>query len=218
MTPTGTDQDQVAVLLGAAAALAAGDWWSRLRHRQVVEYVCKPATLALLLAVALTLDPDSSAMRSWFVAGLACSLAGDILLMLPRDRFAAGLGAFLLGHVAYIAGFWASGWIRGPRLAIGLLVILVAIVPLGVRIVRGARRTQPVLAPPVAAYIAVISVMVVSAVGSGRALAIIGAALFAGSDSLIGWTRFVAPVRGAPVAIMITYHVGQALLVLSLVA
>jgi hypothetical protein len=36
------------------------------------------------------------------------------------------------------------------------------------------------------------------------------------SDSLIGETRFVRPWAGAGVAIMVTYHAGQALLVLSL--
>ena len=37
-----------------------------------------------------------------------------------------------------------------------------------------------------------------------------------GSDSLIAWDRFVRPVAGAGVTIMVTYHVGQILLVLSL--
>ena len=32
-------------------------------------------------------------------------MAGDIFLMLPRERFIAGLVAFLLAHVAYVVGF-----------------------------------------------------------------------------------------------------------------
>jgi uncharacterized membrane protein YhhN len=210
-----------AALLGAASAAAAGDWWSRLRRDRRLEYVCKPLTLALLVGVAATVDPDSTAMRAWFVAALVCSLAGDVLLMLPSDRFVAGLGAFLAGHVAYVGGFWASGWVRAPRLVLGVVVVALVITPVAWRIVRGAHRQG--LGVPVAMYIAVISAMVVSAVGSGRPFAIAGASLFAASDSLIGWARFVGPPfragpRFAPVAIMVTYHAGQALLVAALVA
>ena len=67
-------------------------------------YVCKPATLVFLIAVALALDPVHGDMRTWFVVALVLSLLGDIFLMLPSDRFVFGLGAFLLGHVAYTVG------------------------------------------------------------------------------------------------------------------
>jgi hypothetical protein len=40
--------------------------------------------------------------------------------------------------------------------------------------------------------------------------------LFVASDALIGGTRFVRPIRGAGVVIMVTYHLGQMLLVASL--
>src|SRR5437764_844201 len=43
-----------------------------------------------------------------------------------------------------------------------------------------------------------------------------GAALFAGSDSMIAWNRFVRPFPWAAVGIMVTYHLGQAALVASL--
>ena len=45
---------------------------------------------------------------------------------------------------------------------------------------------------------------------------VIGAILFYVSDALIGWTRFVRDVRHGRVAIMVTYHLGQIGLVLSL--
>jgi hypothetical protein len=37
------------------------------------------------------------------------------------------------------------------------------------------------------------------------------------SDSLIGWTRFVRAHSWGPLAIIVTYHLGQAALVVSLV-
>ena len=41
--------------------------------------------------------------------------------------------------------------------------------------------------------------------------------LFLGSDALIAETRFVAPRAWGPVAVMVTYHLALAGLVLSLV-
>ena len=45
----------------------------------------------------------------------------------------------------------------------------------------------------------------------------VGAALFVASDSMIAWDRFVGKVAGGTVLIMVTYHLGQAALVVSLV-
>ena len=52
---------------------------------------------------------------------------------------------------------------------------------------------------------------------TGRAAAIVGASLFAASDALIAWNRFVGSTPAASVVIMVTYHLGQLGLVLSLV-
>ena len=66
---------------------------------------------------------------------------------------------------------------------------------------------------------AVIAAMVTCALASGNALAALGAVLFMASDALIAETRFVDSQlhRWAPVVIMVTYHLGQAGLTLSLV-
>lgn len=202
------------VLLVVAAILAAGDWVAVARASKPVEYVCKPATLAALIAVAVVLDPVHSDTRSWFVVALVLSLLGDIFLMVPRNWFVAGLSAFLLGHVAYVVGLnlhtEGNWWL-------GIPVALVAGL-LAVRLVRGIRRSdEPGLVGPVIAYVVVIAAMGVSAVASGNALAAIGALLFMASDSLIGENRFVQPRAWAGGAIMVTYHLGQAGLVLSLV-
>ncbi|MGZ4757104.1 MAG: lysoplasmalogenase [Acidimicrobiia bacterium] len=202
------------VLLAIAGVFAVGDWVAVARGSQPVEYVCKPATLVFLIAVALALDPVHSDMREWFVVALAFSLLGDIFLMLPTDRFVFGLGAFLLGHVAYTVGLnlHTDGlWYLSTP------VIIVAVL-LAVRLVRGIRSSgEDALMGPVIAYVVVIGAMVVSAVASGNALAAAGALLFMSSDALNGETRFVRPRRWAGAAIMITYHLGQAGLVLSLV-
>jgi uncharacterized membrane protein YhhN len=62
----------------------------------------------------------------------------------------------------------------------------------------------------------VISAMLATALAGGNVVAAVGAVLFVASDSMIAWDRFVAKFAWAPVAIMVTYHLGQAGLVASL--
>jgi uncharacterized membrane protein YhhN len=230
--------------LVAAVVFALGDWWSKAPRRTTagrttarrltarrgassvrsrddgtdrrLEYVCKPATLVALLVVAVALDPAAGQddRRAWFVAALVLCLAGDVLLMLPRDLFIAGLSAFLLGHLCYIVGFWTDAPTAFAFIA-SCALVLVAVAPVAVRIL-GALAAHRDLRPAVAAYMIVISVMVASALASGIIIAAAGAVLFAISDSLIAWDRFVRPLAWAGVAIMVTYHVGQALLTCSL--
>jgi uncharacterized membrane protein YhhN len=69
---------------------------------------------------------------------------------------------------------------------------------------------------PVTAYMVVISAMVATAAATGVALAGLGATLFYVSDASIAWDRFVARWSWARTWIMVTYHLGQAGLVLSL--
>jgi len=208
------------VLLGLTAVAGVVDWIAVGTGRRSLEYVAKPLATAGLIGVALTLDPVHADMRVAFVAALVLSLAGDVFLMVPSDRFVAGLAAFFLAHVAYVVGFAVGPGTPG-ELAVGAAITLVVAIPLGVRLLRAVRRTSPALAPPVAAYVTVIAVMVASATGWGNAWAVVGAWLFFASDALIGETRFVRPRLGdaprARLAIIVTYHLGQAGLVLSLV-
>ena len=205
-------------LVAVAGALAASDWIAvspGVAARRV-EYVLKPATMVALIGAALALTPDTDAQRAFFVAGLALSLAGDIFLMLPADRFVAGLGSFLLAHLAYIVGFVCAG-VSAGRVTIGAFVVIVAGATIGRRIVRAVRAGDHAkMVAPVAAYMTVISAMVLVAIGTGVALAIAGALLFFSSDALIAWDRFVSPKRWARPAIMATYHLAQAALVVSL--
>jgi len=205
------------VVLGAAAIAAVVDWIAVARRPNRVERVAKPLTLVLLIAFAVALSPDDAGQRAWFVVALMCSLAGDLLLLPSVDRFVLGLAAFLVAHVAYIIGFVVGGIVLAAIPVAAVLVALVAI-PLGRRLVAGARASgdEAVIAP-VVVYVFVIATMVVAALADADRVAVAGALLFMSSDALIGWTRFVRSIRWAPVTIMVSYHVGQALIVLSLV-
>ena len=193
------------VALAVFGGAAVVDWVAVGRGFRGAEYVAKPAALAALIAYAA-----ASSASAWLVAALALSLAGDVLLMLPFELFVPGLAAFLLAHVAYVAAF------RSPALRTMVLLVPVAIVavPLGSRVVGAI--DERALRPPVIAYVAVISVMVASALAYGAVAAAWGAVLFMASDALIAWNRFVRRLAWAPVVIMVTYHLGQLGLVTAL--
>jgi uncharacterized membrane protein YhhN len=205
-------------LLVLAVVVAVVDWYAVDTDRRPLEYAAKPLTLVLLIAAALSLVPASPAVRVAVVVALVLSLIGDVLLMLPAERwFVFGLGAFLAAHVAYVTAFWIRGVSVGALL-VGVVVVAVALLGLGGRIVAAVSRGPDTdLVGPVAVYIGVISLMVASAIGTRAALVIAGAALFYCSDALIAWTRFIHDLPHGRLAVMVTYHLAQILLVLSLV-
>jgi uncharacterized membrane protein YhhN len=193
------------------------DWFAVALRRKSLEYACKPLTLALLTGVALALDPAYDSRRTAFVVALVLSLLGDVFLMLRRDMFALGLGSFLLGHVAYVVGLRLGG--PSNTLALGAAAggVLATAQGLGIPVVRGViARGHRELVGPVIAYMAVLAAMFVCALATLNPLAGLGAGLFFSSDTVLAWNRFVRPLSWGPLAVIVSYHLGQALLVLSL--
>jgi uncharacterized membrane protein YhhN len=180
-------------------------------------YLFKPLTTALLLALAvLAASVHGPRYQLAIVGGLACSLAGDIFLMLPADRFIAGLTGFLLAHLAYIVAFTAGVPLgSSPALLLPLLVaaaLLLRFLWAGLAGLRAA----------VLVYVVTILIMVWCAWARARSLpspatlaAAAGAALFMLSDALLAWNRFRRPFRSAQALIMVTYVAAQTLISLS---
>jgi len=186
-------------------------------HRILV-YVFKPLTTLLLLAIALRPAGGAAGRYAGAVAvGLVFSLAGDVFLMLPGDRFREGLASFLAAHLCYIAAFTTgTGFLAHPLPAVAfgtfgllLLGLLLPGVPHRLRI-------------PVVLYVAVILAMAVQATGravrirdASALLAGAGAALFVASDALLAWDRFRAPFHASRAAVLSTYFLAQWLIALS---
>ncbi len=205
------------VFAALTVAFAVADWSATWSGRRSVRVVAKPATLVALIGVAATLDPVDPTIRTVMVVGLALSLTGDVFLLLDERWFVAGLGSFLVGHIAYVVALQlaptSSAWF-----AVGLAVVVASVALVGRRIVAAVGAgDQRGLVVPVVAYLVVISAMVVSAFGTASVWAVLGAGLFYASDATLAWNRFVAPRRFGPVAVMVTYHLGQAGLVAWLV-
>jgi uncharacterized membrane protein YhhN len=205
-----------ACLLIVFGAYALGNWWAVEVGNRRLEWLCKPTALAALAAAAVAVRPDDRAVQVAFVIGLVLSLAGDVFLMLPADRFLAGLVSFFLAHVAYVVGFLLAGS-EPLLLGIGVVVVAVGVVAVGRPLVGRVRAGEHAdFALPVMAYMGVISAMVVAAFGAGNPWGIAGALSFYASDAFLGWNRFVAETPHGRLTVMATYHLGQLGLVLSL--
>jgi uncharacterized membrane protein YhhN len=195
--------------------LAIADWWSVAARRRRVEFYLKPAVILALIAAALMLTPASPRQHTWFVAGLALSLAGDVFLVARSDRFVAGLAAFLLAHLAYIAGFWTRGHDPGYLLAAVAVCGLLVAVFLS-RVLQALMSRRPGLRLPVAMYGLTLAAMGATAVATRQPAAFAGAVLFITSDTLLAWNRFIRPLPTGNVGVMVTYHLAQLCLVLAL--
>jgi uncharacterized membrane protein YhhN len=207
----------VVLLLAMTLTVAVLDWVAVGVGNKGLEYLAKPGTMVLLIATALAMEPTDATARWCFVVALVFSMVGDIFLMLPdRERFFVfGLGAFLIGHLAYVPGLVLLGF-SPVAFLVGLAFVVVAMSTIGRRVVTAVKDGQPDLLVPVMVYMGVISLMVACAFATTKPVAILGALLFYGSDSMIAWNGFVKPFHRANIAIMVTYHLGQIGLVLAL--
>ena len=154
------------------------------------------------------LGAPRSAYRNRVAAGLMLSLVGDVLI---EASFVAGLAAFLLAHVAYIAAFLADT--KRPRL---LRALPIAAYGAGMTAFLWPRLGG--MRAPVAIYVIAICTMVWRAAARvghagaprrGEWAGLAGAVLFALSDTLIALDRFHAPIAGVRVPIILLYWAGQ---------
>jgi uncharacterized membrane protein YhhN len=202
----------------AAAMVSAGiAAWARAQKRQSLLYLFKPLTMALILVLALGLPFDAG---SWYakgiLLGLLISLAGDMALILPKDRFVLGLGFFLMALLFYTAAFASGGRFR----ICGVWAIPFAV--WGYFVFRTLSAHLGRMRIPVVFYTVVMLTMVWQAweradrIDTLHAwLAALGAALFLFSDSVLALDRFRQRIPNGQAVILGTYYAGQIFIALS---
>ncbi len=163
----------------------------------------------LLLALRLHLASGDSYTRS-IRNGLLASAVGDICLEFETG-FLAGMLAFLIAHLFYVAAYLSADktarWARAVPFVLWGAAVIYLLHP-------GLQAAGLLI--PVSVYTAVICTMMWRAVarirpGAGVDVrwAVLGALLFAVSDTLIAVTRFGPEVPGAPYWIIALYWLGQ---------
>jgi uncharacterized membrane protein YhhN len=173
---------------GLLALLAA-----EVRDSRAGVWIAKPLASTGFVAFALLLGALGSGYGRVVLIGLVLCWLGDVLLIPrgARGAFLAGLISFLLGHVAFVFAFFLRGlepaWLAGAALACALAAGL-ALRWLWPHVESGMRG-------PVAAYVVVISAMVIfaaSATGAGASPVLLaGAVAFYVSDLAVARERFV---------------------------
>lgn len=196
-----------ALVCSALLAILSAPWALGL---PVLNFVFKPLSTLLVIALAWPRGQGSPQQRRWVLVGLFWSLAGDIALMWPQQGFLPGLVSFLLAHLAYL---WA--FTRTQRLAArpAAFVVYAAVaaavlsqlwpgVPAGLRI-------------PVLAYVVCLASMAAQAAvlwraGAPRgAVLALGGALFMTSDALLAFNKFAGPLPLSSLWILSSYWAAQ---------
>jgi uncharacterized membrane protein YhhN len=184
----------------------------------LLRQLSKPFPVIALIVCVLVLRRNRYART--IAVGLGFCVLGDIFLELPEQFFIFGMGAFLLGHVAYIVAFIRRSASPAP----------LAAAPFAVWIIWAGVTLLPHLGDlrlPVIVYTVVIFVMMWRATSLVIAeespsvfdwFAMLGAASFGFSDTLIALNKFHAPIDGVRIPIIVTYWLGQALIAASVLS
>jgi len=179
----------------------------------VLNWIFKLLPMVLIIVLAVSSQPaDKLKMyKVLVVIGLFFSIAGDALLLNNGNEwFMFGLLSFLVGHLFYVAAM-ISRWEFS-------LLTLVCVVPIGLyswligwQLHNGimTNSDNSALWLSVAVYVSVISVMCWTAIMSRNWHAMVGAILFAVSDSILAWNKFVSNVPASGIWIMLTYFAAQ---------
>ena len=201
------------------ACFALVDWYAVARGDRRTETWAKPAVLMSLIVAAVVLGATATAAGVWLLVALVFGLLGDVALLSDSvSRFKAGVGAFLVGHLAYLICFAVLG-LTAPGWSWAGLLVLAAAVLVTRRVVPATHRAAgSALSVPVAVYSVVIGAMLLSAWFTGEPLVALGASVFVASDATLSVDRFVRPHPRARLVVMVTYHVGQALIVAGVLA
>ncbi len=178
-------------------------------------YIFKPLTVITIIGFALFIlmlrgEPINNRQIALLI-GMGFCLLGDIFLMLPSDRFMAGLVSFLTGHVLYIAAFATPGitsWLLIGLVVIGTYLYL-----------QFYPNLSRVMQKAVAAYVIVIAAMAwqagehyfadTSELSVAALFGFVGALVFMVSDGALAWNRFKQPFHAAQAVVLSTYYIAQ---------
>lgn len=195
----------------------------------LMEYITKPMLMPLILLNAL-FELEGSRAPKWLnpllILALCFHCAGDVFLMIPGGIFgffAAGLAAFLIGHIFYITIFVRSGVFHKVG-ALSLIIVILATMASILALVL-IFKFEGVIKWPVFIYGSML--LFVSMCGFSGVInlrkptywyAALGALLFLFSDFMVAWRSLLGHTfPGMGFWIMLTYISAECLIVTSIV-
>lgn len=182
-------------------------------------YLFDPLLKIIPLFVLLTAAYGQLSGRIRLLGLLAivlCALGDVLLTQTFPNSFIYGLGSFLVGHIIYLIAFlqFANRQFFTTKAVMSVAVIATALT-LALTILPATNE----LLIPVAAYICIITCMVIVAffAWNKSMLHIVGALMFMVSDATLAWNMFLEPLPFAAFIVMITYYIAQFFMVAGLI-
>jgi len=186
-----------AFMIGLGCALFTGLMLlAEATENKALKWIAKPAASALFVLLALYYGALATAFGKAVLAGLVCCAIGDVLLIARRKvMFLAGMGAFALGHLAYIAAFISTDLVWSAQAALSSAIIIFS----AAAVLRWLWPRLGEFRLPVAAYTLIIAVMAAASMAIGALPAgagpewrlAAGAIIFAVSDVAVARDQFV---------------------------
>ena len=187
----------------------------------------KPLVGFSLLLWLMFDDSNQLSMRCGLIIAIGFGMLGDIFLMMPDSElmFTAGLASFLVGHLLYVVIFlyqqkFSFKHLQLPEKGKLLKITSGLMAGIGLLVYLYLWSDLAEMKLPVAIYIVVIALMVITAAGRYQAVSqgsfiavMLGAGLFAVSDTILAIDRFAHPFAQANFYIMLTYMAAQFLIV-----
>jgi len=177
------------------ASAVAALLFAEYRDNTRLKWLAKPAASASFIAVAVLSGALGSSFCQLVLVGLVFCFAGDVFLISRAPRaFLIGMGAFALGHLAYIGAFTAIGT---PLTSMTTIPVIL----MGLMVFLSLRWLWPNLGSfryPVTIYSLIIGVMVIASIQTGAPSSAspywpvaLGAVGFAISDIAVARDQFV---------------------------
>ncbi len=183
------------MILTGVLLTAGGLGWLLLAERagSSGRFLAKPLASAGFIFTAVAAGAVDSTFGRWMLAGLVLSALGDVFLLGKQEgAFLAGLGSFLVAHLAFAVAFVVRG-LAAPG--------FFAVIPFALFAWLVLRWLNPHLSNrlrvPVVAYAGAISLMgvlaVVTAADSWDWRTPVGALMFIASDVAVARDSFISP-------------------------
>ncbi len=199
-------------LLGLYALIVSGLTAAEFKGRRGLQAWLKPLAAFLFILIAVFGGALYWNYGRIVLAGLIACAIGDVLLLSRESpvKFKLGMGAFALGHILYLIGFFKIAEHAGIS-PLAILPVLAG----GLYFYWVRPKLPKDMIIPVAVYSLIIIAMVAKSFSATILIVPVAAILFAVSDMFVAKDRFVDDKPSNALAITPLYFGAQALFALS---